>query len=185
MHSLGGSALIVLFLIHGTHYWHRQIKFLIVSDLITSDTAYSVWHVFSLLIVIYSIFCFHILKQIKTQKVLLCNWYPHPKESRYTSIQLLQIVSPLSFIVFFLMSQDSTVSEYCLSDSVEIECWTFLHFTIFFTPFTTTLHRFCIQEQEPINSYTSDHFLVYGVLNQSINKIDHQKCVTSCFPKDA
>lgn len=28
------------------------------------------------------------------------------------------------------------------------------------------LHPFCIQEQEPPNSYTSDHFLTPGVLYQ-------------------
>lgn len=38
-----------------------QIKFLIVSDLITSDTAYSVWNVFSHCHLLH--FCFHVLKK--------------------------------------------------------------------------------------------------------------------------
>lgn len=171
MHSLGGSALLVLFLIHGTHYWHRQIKFLIVSDLITSDTVYSVWHVFSLLIVIYFIFCFHVLKQIKTQKVLLCNWYPHPKESRYTSIQLLQMSALCHSLFSFYCPKTAQCQNIIYLTVLRLNVGHFSISLFFFTPFTTTLHRFCIQEQEPINSYTSDHFLVYGVFNQSIKLI--------------
>lgn len=114
-------------------------------------------------------FLFSYFKEIKTQKVLLCNWYPHPKEkkNRYTRYSTLANVSPLSFIVPLLISQESTVSECCLSDSVEINVGPFSISLIFLTSFMTTLHLFCIQEQEPINNYTSDQILTCGVLNQS------------------
>lgn len=72
-----------------------------------------------------------------------------------------------SFISPFLMSQESTGSEYCLSDSVEIIVEHFSISLIFLhhlVPFY--LHPFGSRGHEPMHSYISDQFLAYEVLYQ-------------------
>lgn len=117
--ALGGQALAVLFLKIGTLYWHRKkkpIKFLTVCDFITSVTACSVlWNVpsphchwFHFLVV-----CFHALKKIKTKKVSLCNWYPHPLGRRQPKFKLMRMSALGSCYVW--MAHKQPMKSECLS----------------------------------------------------------------------
>lgn len=131
-------------------------------------------------------FLFSCFEEIKTKKVLLCSWYPHPKErNRYPVFRLLQMSTLWSYKVSFLMSQESRVWEYVSIWWYGDKCWMFLHFTnffFFFTSFSTTLSFLHPRTW----TYKQLHIRpLFSRILQQINQAQWKWSeVTSCFLRD-